>query len=92
MLQLKRIYALSRFKDIKLSHDKYTIPEGFDIAKEVDLSFGIWYNKEAVCEYKFLFDAKMAIYILEREWHKNQKLEQNEDGSVLLEFSSNQKQ
>lgn len=87
-----RIFALSRFKDIKLVNDKYTIPEGFDIAKEVDLSFGIWLNKESPVEYELLFDAGMANYILEREWHKNQTVKQNDDGSVLLKFSSNQKQ
>ena len=27
-----------------------------------------------------------------REWHKNQLVAQHEDGSVLLKFSSNQKQ
>lgn len=88
----KRIYALSRFRDIKLTDDKYTVPEGFDIAKEVDLSFGIWYNREEACVYKLLFEARMANYILEREWHKDQKLKQNKDGSVLLEFKSNQRQ
>ncbi|WP_374047847.1 WYL domain-containing protein [uncultured Treponema sp.] len=30
--------------------------------------------------------------ICEREWHKNQLVAQHEDGSVLLKFSSNQKQ
>lgn len=88
----RRIYALSRFKDIKLTNDKYVIPDGFDISKEVDLSFGIWYNKDAVCDYELLFDAGMANYILEREWHKDQIVEQREDGSVYLKFSSNQKQ
>lgn len=37
-------------------------------------------------------DAKMANYVLEREWHKNLLVAQHEDGSVLLKFSSNQKQ
>lgn len=88
----KRIFALSRFKNIKLTNDKFSVPEGFDISKEVDLSFGIWYNKDAPVEYKLLFNPCMANYILEREWHKDQKLEQKEDGSVLLMFTSNQKQ
>lgn len=88
----KRIYALSRIKDIKLSKEQYKIPEDFDIAKEIDLGFGIWYNKEAPVEYELLFDKKMANYVLEREWHKDQVMEQKEDGSVLLKFSSNQKQ
>lgn len=88
----KKIYALSRFKDIKILDVNYEIPEGFDIAREIDLSFGIWYNKEDAVEYELLFDRMMANYILEREWHKNQKVEQKEDGSVFLKFSSNQKQ
>ena len=87
-----RIYALSRFKDIKITEEKFTVPKGFDISKEVDLSFGIWHNKEEPEDYEILFDSKMANYILEREWHKNQVMEQKEDGSVYLKFSSNQKQ
>ena len=34
------IYALSRIKSIKITAEQFTIPEGFDISKEVDLSFG----------------------------------------------------
>ncbi|MCI6798654.1 MAG: WYL domain-containing protein [Spirochaetia bacterium] len=29
---------------------------------------------------------------MEREWHKDQIIEQNEDGTVLLKFKSNQSQ
>ena len=49
-------------------------------------------NPEPPEEYEFLFSAKMANYVLEREWHKNQLIAQHEDGTVLLKFSSNQKQ
>ena len=87
-----RIFALSRFRNIKITAEKFTVPEGFDISKEVDLSFGIWHNKEAAETYELLFDKGMANYILEREWHKDQVMEQKEDGSVYLKFSSNQKQ
>ena len=43
-------------------------------------------------EYELLFDSSLANYILEREWHKDQQIEQREDGSVYLKFSSNQRQ
>lgn len=88
----KRIFALSRIKNITIRQEKYTIPEGFDISKEVDLSFGIWHNDEEPEEYELLFDSNLANYILEREWHKEQKIEIEEDGSVCLKFCSNQKQ
>ena len=59
-----RIYALSRIKNIKITKEQFTIPEGFDISKEVDLSFGtavevlaperlrdeIWVNAETILE------------------------------------------
>lgn len=87
-----RIYALSRIKNIKITKEQFSIPEGFDISKEVDLSFGIWHNTGAPEEYELLFDSSLANYILEREWHKGQQMEQREDGSVYLKFSSNQRQ
>lgn len=87
-----RIYTLSRIKNIELSEKKFTIPQDFDISKEVDLSFGIWNNKEDFKTYELLFDKKIANYILEREWHKDQIMEQKEDGCVYLKFSSNQKE
>lgn len=86
-----RIYALSRIKNIKITKEQFTIPEGFDISEEVDLSFGIWHNTGAPEEYELLFDSSLANYILEREWHKDQQIEQREDGSVYLKFASNQK-
>ena len=59
-----RIYALSRIKNIKITKEQFTIPEGFDISKEVDLSFRtavevlaperlrdeIWVNAEKILE------------------------------------------
>ena len=86
-----RIYALSRIKNIKITKEQFSIPEGFDISKEVDLSFGIWHNTGDPEEYELLFDSSLANYILEREWHKGQQMEQREDGSVYLKFSSNQR-
>ena len=87
-----RIYALSRIKKIKIKAEKFTVPEGFDISKEVDLSFGIWHNTGEPEDYELLFDSSLANYILEREWQKGQQMEQGEDGSVYLKFSSNQRQ
>ena len=86
-----RINALSRIKNIKITAEQFTIPEGFDISKEVDLSFGIWHNTGNPKEYELLFDSSLANYILEREWHKGQQMEQREDGSVYLKFVSNQR-
>lgn len=39
-----------------------------------------------------MFIPKIKNYIIEREWHPDQKIIENDDGSVTLKFSSNQKQ
>ncbi len=88
----RRVYALSRIKELCLAKDKFEIPDDYVLEKEVDPSFGIWRNKDAFEDYELLFSEGLATYILERTWHKNQVAVQNEDGSVTLKFSSNQKQ
>lgn len=87
-----RIFALSRIKNIVCAGETFSVPKDFDIHRHIDLNFGIWNNPEPPEEYEFLFSEKIANYVLEREWHKNQIAVQNDDGSVLLKFSSNQKQ
>ena len=87
-----RIYALSRMQNVNLIEETFEIPQDFDLNNYVDLSFGIWNNKEEPVEYELLFDSEINTYVLEREWHTNQTVEQNADGSVLLKFKSNQKQ
>ena len=87
-----RIYALSRMQNVNLIEETFEIPQDFDLNNYVDLSFGIWTNKETPIVYELLFSSNINTYILEREWHTNQTVEQKEDGSVLLKFKSNQKQ
>ncbi len=87
-----RVFALSRIKSIDFTNEAFTVRQDFDIHRHIDLNFGIWNNPEPPEEYEFIFSANIANYILEREWHKNQIAVQNDDGTVLLKFNSNQKQ
>ena len=56
------------------------------------MEFGIWNNPGKTEEYEILFAKETSRYVLEREWHKDQVIIQQEDGSVLLKFKSNQSQ
>lgn len=87
-----RVFALSRIKNITFTGKTFTIQKDFDLQKHIDLDFGIWNNTEEPVEYEISFKKGMANYILEREWHKDQIIEQKDDGSVLLKFKSNQKE
>ncbi len=87
-----RVFALPRIKNVFLGSETFCVPEDFNIHEHIDLDFGIWNNPEPPEEYEFLFSSSLANYVLEREWHKNQTASQNDDGTVLLKFSSNQRQ
>lgn len=87
-----RIYALSRIKDIAETGEHFEIPADFSLSKHIDPSFGIWNNPEQPEEYELLFAPSLVNYITEREWHKDQQVRTNEDGSVTLIFKTNQKQ
>ncbi|MCQ2593379.1 MAG: WYL domain-containing transcriptional regulator, partial [Treponema sp.] len=87
-----RVYAMSRIKEITFTQELFKIPADFKLENHVDLDFGIWNNTEPPEEYELLFTPAMANYITERQWHKDQKMEIQKDGSVLLSFKSNQKE
>ena len=87
-----RVYALSRIRDVQFPGGRFSVPEGFELNRHVDLSFGVWNNPEPPAEDELVFSPRLANYITEREWHRDQSVERNEDGSVTLKFRSNQKQ
>ena len=87
-----RIYSLARIQNAELKNESFQIPDDFDIKKHIDLELGIWNNPDRFEEYEILFAKETSRYVLEREWHKDQIIEQNEDGTVLLKFKSNQSQ
>lgn len=87
-----RIYSLARIQKAELQNESFRVPQDFDIKKHIDLELGIWNNPGRFEEYEILFAKETSRYVLEREWHKDQIIEQNEDGTVLLKFKSNQSQ
>ena len=87
-----RVYSLARIQNAGLTNEFFKIPNDFDIEKQIDLEFGIWNNPGKTEEYEILFAKETSRYVLEREWHKDQIIKQQEDGSVLLKFKSNQSQ
>ncbi|GAB6563923.1 helix-turn-helix transcriptional regulator [Bacillus mobilis] len=76
----KRMFKLSRIKDIKTLYDTYEIPANFDIREEFP-KFGVM--KEPL-EVELLIYPPFAVSVPESIWGENQKIEHNEDGSILF--------
>ncbi|MGX5554319.1 MULTISPECIES: helix-turn-helix transcriptional regulator [Bacillus cereus group] len=76
----KSMFKLSRMKDIKTLYDTYKIPADFDIREEFP-KFGIM--KEPL-EVELLIYPPFAVSVPESIWGENQKIEHNDDGSILF--------
>ena len=77
-----RIFALDRIKTLEQTHHTFEIPEDFNIEDFMQSSFGIFVG--APVTVKIHFSADIAGYIREKTWHASQKIDVQEDGSILF--------
>ena len=78
-----RIFALDRIKMLHQTKEPFQIPENFDLDEFLGASFGIYQGEPT--RVKIRFSPEVAGYIKEKIWHDSQKLEPQEDGSLLFE-------
>ena len=84
-----RIFSLSRMKNLTLSGEHFSLPKNFDYRSGNSGSFfGIFAGQE---KYKFCigFYDESALWVQERRWADDQKIEETEDG-VVMTFTSTQ--
>lgn len=81
-------FALSRIQSAVLLNTSYAIPADFNFNSFIGSSFGIM-TEETEYTVKISFSAELAPYITERQWHHSQRIEQREDGSVVISFGTN---
>lgn len=80
-----RTFALSRVRSMQLLDETCTVPDDFDIDSLTGDHFGIMWGTRTH-QVRVRFDAKIAPYIREREWHAKQKLTERRDGTAVLSF------
>ncbi|MFP4329934.1 MAG: helix-turn-helix transcriptional regulator [Alkalispirochaetaceae bacterium] len=84
-----RVFAVSRIEEATLTDLAYEIPEDFRLEEHVDPDFGVFVHDQER-EVLLRFDPSVAPYIRERQWHRNQSITALEDGSLELQFRTNQ--
>ena len=78
-----RIFALDRIKELELTGESFETPENFNIDEFMRSSFGVFHG--APVRVRIWFAAEIADYIGEKVWHNSQRLEPQNDGSVIFE-------
>lgn len=78
-----RIFALDRIKMLHQTKESFETPPDFDPNAFLKASFGIYQGEPT--PVKIWFSPEVAGYIKEKIWHETQKLESQEDGSLIFE-------
>jgi len=81
-----RTLAVERIQKITKTGDFFEYPKDFDPEELIESAFDIVYGDPV--NVKIWFSADQARYIKERNWSKTQKIEEQEDGSIILLMST----
>lgn len=83
-----RTFAISRIKEARESDTGFSIPEDFNFDLFSGSHFGI-FRSDNEREVKIRFAKEHAPYVREREWHPQQSIRDEKDGSLILSFTTN---
>jgi len=74
--------AVERIQEITPTGSLFEYPKDFDPEELLESAFDIVY--EQPIDIRIWFSPDQARYIKERTWSKTQKIEEQEDGSIIL--------
>ena len=80
-------FALSRFRDIAGTGQVFRRPPDFDAGAYAKEAFGITLGEKTL-RVRLLFEPKLAVYIMEREWHPTQTFIQRPGGRVEMRMET----
>ena len=79
-----RTFALSRIKGFDNSDNKINLSDNLPNIKDyLRKNFGIFYGGDTI-EVMLSFSPKVAGFVKEQIWNKRQKIEEREDGGILM--------
>lgn len=68
-----RTFRIDRIKDIKITDDKYKIPEDYSLSEEFKTVWGVEQGKKEL-DIKIKFTGRAARFVPEYQWSDNQEI------------------
>jgi len=81
-----RLLAVERIKNLSATRGNFEYPDDFDPETLLESAFGLIYDDPIAVRIKF--SSGQARYIQERQWAKDQKIEKQKDGSIILSMNT----
>ena len=85
-----RVFNIARIKNVTKTGDGFRIPADFRPEDYFDKELGVWLSARRKFNVELLIDKEIGTFALERKMHSDQKLTENPDGSVLVQFETTQ--
>lgn len=85
-----RIFAFSRIHDVTFSGNNFIFPKDFDWHKYIDEDIGVWLSSKKLYTIHLRFSSEIATFAEEHIWCKNQKIINNDDGTIDIIFETTQ--
>lgn len=79
-------FALERIKNFEISSESFDYPSNFNATEFLNRPFGLFMDD--CFDSRIWFSERISKYIKERRWAENQKINKNEDGSIILEMQT----
>lgn len=83
-----RTFSLARIISAKKGSVRFSLPADFDFRQFTGSHFGVHWGKEAV-EVRIRFTRRVAAYVRERQWRPSQRIEEQQDGALILSLTVN---
>jgi predicted DNA-binding transcriptional regulator YafY len=84
-----RLFSLSRIKNIWLTKDRFPLTKDYDYRKSSGHShFGVFAGQKKI-RFRVEFYDESAVWVRERQWADDQKIEETES-AVVIDFTSTQ--
>jgi Predicted transcriptional regulator len=78
-----RTFSLARMITARRTTEQFVRPASFDFRKLFGSHFGIHWGKDDI-EVRIHFTPAVAVFVRERQWHPSQRIDQQDDGSLIL--------
>ncbi|MCL2067497.1 MAG: WYL domain-containing protein [Treponema sp.] len=84
-----RFFSLSRIKNVTLTNERFALPKDFDYCRTHNSSFFGVFAGQKKLKFRIAFYDESALWVRERQWAEDQKIDEKDDGVVIC-FTSTQ--
>ena len=81
-----RLFRIDRIKKVKSIDEKFILPENLEVDRKLDEAWSIWFREEEPLTVKLKFSSKVAGRVIESQWHSSQKIKEQDNGEIIVEF------